>query len=157
METEVRALKAAQGTEMANLRETVLSLLSQLKDPERLTPTLATIQHEASARSKVLVVLYGDGHVEVFGNRTTDARVVDIPRMQPSVVAEQFKDLLIKRITPRCYQPDQNLDMKLIANGNNKRMTIQEWEWWECYHENFRFLDKVAEAMTTSKSRSRTP
>jgi hypothetical protein len=129
-EAEVRALRTAQGTELANLKETVLSLLSQLREPERVNPT-----RELVCRPKVLVVAHGDGYLEVTGPRNVDVRIVNVPQVPKTTDGEKFVEEFIKCSGPRCY-----LNQPFRQGGFSERMSMDEWKWMQVKKDSFALL-----------------
>jgi hypothetical protein len=54
-------------------------------------------------REKILVLLYSDGFVEVYGEKHIDARIVNVPVASTpagEILAEEYVELTI----PRCYR-----------------------------------------------------
>jgi hypothetical protein len=73
-----------------------------------------------SARSKVLVVLYPDGFIEVFGDDRVDARVVNMPSVpvRGEAIAEDYIGFILPKPYRDVYWPGMSR-----ATGNVARIT----------------------------------
>lgn len=91
------------------LAETALSLsheLARLKEA-RSRQVIPKDIEEGSKRAKVLVVVYADGAVECYADKSTDVKVAHFPRVMPQneVIAEKIVEWKLPGVYREIYLP----------------------------------------------------
>ena len=81
-------------------------------------------------REKILVLLYHDGFVEVYGDKHIDCRIVNVPvtgLAAGEILAEQFVELTIPRCYRDIYFPTAKRATELLRPARSSDIAYRKW------------------------------